>query len=94
MLGITFCYNSAGRPEGLCKAKKLYYVTTAGGYIAFDEFGYGYVKALAENFYEIPVVKQIKAEALDIVGADVEAIIEDAYREVDHMIQGERGLSC
>ena len=93
-MGITFCYNSAGRPEGLCKAKKLYYVTTAGGYIAFDQFGYGYVKALAENFYEIPVVKQIKAEALDIVGADVEAIIEYAYREIDHMIQEERGLSC
>ncbi len=94
VLGITFCYNSAGRPEGLCKAKKLYYVTSAGGYIAFDQFGYGYVKALAENFYEIPVVKQIKAEALDMEGADVEAIIEYAYREIDHMIQEERGLSC
>lgn len=28
--GITFCYEES-RPRGLCKARKLYYITTAGG---------------------------------------------------------------
>ncbi len=31
VLGITFAYTSEGTPKGLCKAKKLYYVTTVGG---------------------------------------------------------------
>ena len=35
--GITFRYNN-GRPIGLCKAKKLIYITTAGGPI-FADFG-------------------------------------------------------
>ena len=76
VVGLTFAYSDAGIPTGLCKAKKLYYVTTAGGPILSDEFGFGYVKALAETFYGIRHVYQIKAEGLDIVGADVDKILE------------------
>ena len=74
VLGLTFTYSEAGVPTGLCKAKKLYYITTAGGPILSDDYGFGYVKALANIFYGIRDVYQIKAEGLDIVGADVEAI--------------------
>ena len=66
MLGITFKYSPEGIPIGLCKAKKLIYVTTAGGPIISDELGFGYVKALAENFYGIKDVSQVKKEFLDI----------------------------
>ena len=76
VLGVTFTYSDAGVPKGLCKAKSLYYVTTAGGPIISDDFGFGYVKALANTFYGIEEVHQIKAEGLDIVGADVEAILK------------------
>lgn len=76
VVGLTFAYSDAGIPQGLCKAKSLYYVTTAGGYILSDEFGFGYVKALANTFYGINDVRQIKAEGLDIVRADVEKILE------------------
>lgn len=76
VLGVTFTYSDAGVPKGLCKAKSLYYVTTAGGSIISDDFGFGYVKALANTFYGIEEVHQIKAEGLDIVGADVEAILK------------------
>lgn len=76
VLGVTFTYSDAGVPKGLCKAKSLYYVTTAGGPIIPDDFGFGYVKALANTFYGIEEVHQIKAEGLDIVGADVEAILK------------------
>ena len=66
VLGITFKYSSKGIPIGLCKAKKLIYVTTAGGPIISDELGFGYVKALAQNFYGIKDVSQVKKECLDI----------------------------
>ena len=78
VLGITFTYSDMGIPEGLCKAKSLYYVTTAGGPIISDNFGFGYVKALANTFYGIEEVYQIKAEGLDIIGADVESILKGA----------------
>ena len=43
-----------------------------------EEFGFGYVKALAQNFYGIDEVELIKATGLDIIGADVEAILSSA----------------
>ena len=67
--------NHSGMPKGLCRAKRLYYITTAGGPIFSDEFGFGYVKALANTFYGIEEVYQIKAEGLDVDGADVDKII-------------------
>lgn len=76
VLGITFTYSDSGVPEGLCRAQSLYYVTTAGGPVISDDFGFGYVKALANSFYGIEDVYQIKAEGLDIIGADVESILK------------------
>lgn len=76
--GITFDYGQNGKPYGMCKAKSLYYVTTSGGYIGENDFGFLYVKALAENFFGIPEVFSIKAEGLDVFGADVRKIIEKA----------------
>ena len=78
MVGITFEYTPEGFPRGLCRAKKLYYVMTAGGTYVPEEFGYGYVKALAQNFYGIQDVELIKAVGLDIIGADVNKIIGEA----------------
>ena len=73
--GITFKYTAAGFPVGLCRAEKLYYITTAGGNFFPEEYGYGYVKALAQNFYGIKEVELIKATGLDIEGADEEQIL-------------------
>ena len=78
VVGITFRYSDAGIPVPLCKAKKLYYVTTAGGNYVPEEFGCGYVRALAEGYYGIKDVELIKAVGLDIVGADVEGIMKKA----------------
>lgn len=79
---ITFEYTEQGIPKGLCRCRKLIYVTTAGGYIFSEEFGYGYVRTLAEQFYGIPETELIKAEGLDIEGADVEAILQEAIRSI------------
>ncbi len=76
VLGITFEYSSEGIPIGLCKAKKLYYVMTAGGYYVPEEYGFGYIKALAENYYGIKDVELIKATGLDIQGNDAEMILQ------------------
>ena len=83
VLGLTFEYTDEGFPRGLCKAKKLIYVTTAGGPIISDEYGYGYVKALAQGFYGIADVRQVKAEGLDVIGADVEEILNKALERFE-----------
>ncbi len=88
VLGLTFKYVD-DRPVGLCRADKLYYVTTAGGPIYSDEPGYGYVKALAQVFYGIPETVCVKAEGLDLAGADVEGILRDAEDRIDRMFDRE-----
>ena len=75
--GLTFAYGENGIPYGLCKAKKLVYVTTSGGPIVHN-FGFDYVNALAKCFYGIPEVQGVFAEGLDVYGADVKKIIENA----------------
>lgn len=86
VLGITFEYSPEGFPVPLCKAERLYYVTTAGGAFVPEEYGFGYVKALAENFYGIKDVRQLKAVGLDIYGADIEGIMEKAFEECDRIV--------
>lgn len=86
VVGITFAYNKAGNPCGLCKAKKLYYVTTAGGPIFNDAYGYGYIKELAQKFYVIPKIYCIKAENLDIENVNVEQILKNAKHQIDTLI--------
>lgn len=83
--GITFCYEN-DRPKGLCIAKRLYYVTTSGGPIIAD-FGYPYVEALAKSLYGISDTFCIKAENLDIDGADVEVILGKAKEEINTLIK-------
>ena len=78
VVGITFKYSEEGIPVGLCRAKRLFYVTTAGGFYAPEEYGFGYVKALAQNYYGIQDVRKIEALGLDINGADVNAIMASA----------------
>ena len=82
VLGITFCYTPEGFPRGLCKAERLTFITTTGGDHFPEEYGFGYVKALAENFYGIKTVELIKATGLDISGNDAEAIINAAINDL------------
>lgn len=84
VLGITFCYDG-GMPKGLCRAKRLIYLTTAGGRI-YEDFGYSYVKALADTFFSIDKTLCFKAEGLDIVGADVKGILDTARQDIDNRI--------
>lgn len=80
--GVTFCYSEDGTPKSLCKAKKLIYVTTAGGPI-FADFGYSYVRTMAEGFFGIEETVCFKAENLDVIGMDTEKILRVAEGEID-----------
>ena len=80
--GITFRYTPEGHPQGLCQAKKFYYVTTAGGYIGNFDFGFQYAKIMAQALYGIPEVRCFRAEGLDIQGTDVEAVMEQAEKGI------------
>ena len=73
---ITFMYNEKG-PVGLCKAKKLIYITTAGGNI-FTDFGYTYVKSLANSLFGIKNTICYKAENLDVENITIDNVLQKA----------------
>ena len=85
VVDITFRYREDGVPTGLCRADRLFFVTTAGGDYAPDDYGFGYIKALAQNYYGIRDVRKIEAVGLDIDGADVDAIMSSAREAISGM---------
>ncbi len=85
VVGITFRYTREGAPVGLCRARGLYFVTTAGGCYCPEEYGFGYVRALARDFWGIGETRLIKAVGLDLDGADAEGILLDAKADVAGM---------
>ena len=84
--GITFKYSEEGFPVGLCNGKNVFYVTTAGGKIINDSFGYGYIQSLAKGMFGIQNCYNIFAEELDIVGKNVEEILNNTYKIIDNTI--------
>lgn len=76
-LGITFGYTREGEQRGLCRAEGLIYITTAGGPLEGQNFGYEYLKGVA-GMLGIANTHCVAAQGLDIRGADVERILEEA----------------
>ncbi len=83
VVGLTFFYTDSDRPVTLCRAKRLIYVATAGGPVQDHAYGFGYVKALGEEFYGIEDAVCFCAEGLDLIGADAEAILQGTEAEID-----------
>lgn len=77
---LTFEATSTGF-VGLCKGKKLIYITTAGGFIGDKNYGYDYLCGIADML-GIPDTECIKAEALDIEGFDAEKIVAKSIEEI------------
>ena len=80
--GIVSRYNEKGIPEGLCKANKLYVVTTAGGPF-LPEYSYNYVKDLTTKAFGVKETKLVVAEMLDIQGMDVDKIMREAKANIE-----------
>lgn len=73
--GITFDILEDGTYVGLCKARRLTFITTAGGVIPESNFAFGYLESLTREFWHIPEVACFQAEGLDAAGCDVEAVL-------------------
>ncbi|MCR5626451.1 MAG: NAD(P)H-dependent oxidoreductase [Lachnospiraceae bacterium] len=82
---LTFSFQSDGSFKGLCKAEKLYYITTAGGEIGKLNFGYDYIKALALYMYGIKDCQCIRAVGLDLMENDPEFIVQNALEGIKKM---------
>lgn len=87
--GLTFRYSNEGVPVGMCKARRMIYVMTSGGPAELN-FGYDYLSALCRNFFGIKETMLFKAENLDIIGNNVEKIMDSALAEIDST--AEKGL--
>ena len=83
VVGLTFLYTDSDVPTTLCRAKRLIYVSTAGGPVRCHDYGFGYVKALGKEFYGIEDAALFCAEGIDLVDADTEAILKDAEAKID-----------
>ena len=81
--GITFDLAGDGTYYSLCRAKKLVYITTAGGYIPEDDHAFGYIRDLCRVFWQIDQVEYYKADGLDIITNDPEAILQAARKQMD-----------
>lgn len=77
--GVTFGYTESGQ-AGLCAARKLLYVTTAGGPVG-DNLGAQYLRALC-NMLGIPEFLSVEAENLDVIGVDWQASLRAAANEL------------
>ena len=83
--GVTFKYTEKGI-VGLCKAKRLYYISTSGGAFV-PNFGFEYIKALSNVMYGIDDVKLFNAEGLDIWGNNVESVLSEATKKIEEYIK-------
>lgn len=80
--GLLFRYNEQGCPVGLCRARQLYYVTTAGGPVGNPAYGYGYVHDLFTSMFGVAQTRYICAEGLDIWGNDAKRIVADTIAAI------------
>ena len=85
--GVTFKYTENGI-VGLCRAEKLYYVSTSGGTFV-PNFGYEYIKAMANVMYGINNIKLFTAEGLDIWGNNVGEILLDTTKKIEDYMKNE-----
>ncbi len=80
--GIVSAYNDHGQALGLCRARSLTYITTAGG--SYDpRFSFDYLTAMAKGYFGIRETKLVCAEGLDIRGNDPEAILQAAIDKIE-----------
>ncbi len=78
--GITFQYCETGF-DSLCHAKKLLYITTAGGALGEDNLGYTYVQRLCTRAFGVPEAACLAAENLDDDQFQPAAIMEEAHQK-------------
>lgn len=84
IVGMTFKYTAEG-PVGLCKDKKVLNITTRGGEystgpFAAWEMGDKYLRTVM-GFLGVTDFTTISANSLDVIGIDIDAIVNKAIKE-------------
>ncbi|MDO4537298.1 MAG: NAD(P)H-dependent oxidoreductase [Coriobacteriales bacterium] len=79
--GVTFDIMPDGRYVSLCHARRLTFVTTAGGPITPEcDHAVAYIQTLCREFWQVPEVRIVAADGLDVLGANVEQLLQDALQ--------------
>jgi len=79
--GIMYKFTESGS-VGLCKAEKIYYVTTRGGFIGDEkDLGFATIAELSK-FYGIKKIKCISADGFGIPANDHEAVLKKAIEDL------------
>lgn len=80
--GITYRYTPEGELVGLCRAERITYITTRGGFVSDEkDLGFATIGELG-NYFGIPEVDCISANAMDIPTTDVDATINRVIKEL------------
>ena len=80
--GITYRYTPEGELVGLCRAERITYITTRGGFVSDEkDLGFATIEELG-NYFGIPEVDCISANAMDIPTTDVDATINRVIKEL------------
>lgn len=80
--GITYRYTPEGELIGLCRAERITYITTRGGFVSDEnDLGFATIGELG-NYFGIPEVDCISANAMDIPTTDVDATINRVIEEL------------
>lgn len=74
---LTFGYDEKGAPEGYCKAQRLLYFSSCGGYVGVHHLGFEYIQAFAEML-GIRDCRAFTLEGMDIDPSKREALLADA----------------
>lgn len=82
--GITFCYTENGS-KGLCRASRLTYITSSGGFLGPYDLGTQYLHGLCEVLLGVPKFDAVSAQGLDIDGADVDGILANACKQAKEL---------
>ena len=74
---LTFAYQDNGCVQKLNSLEKVVYITTVGGYIGANNFGFEYVRGLFKTIFSVNEFEFYSAEGLDIIGTDVKKVLAD-----------------
>ena len=78
---LTFSYDEKGVPKKLCKANRLVYVTTAGGFVSENPSVKIYLRELCDMF-AIPKLDFYCAQGLDVFPDRADEILKNKLEEI------------
>lgn len=86
--GITFTYKQ-DRPVGLCRARRLDYLTTCGGFVTGFDLGSVYITKMCSTLLGIPDCRSLVVDKLDTMDADIETIMQEGCRRAAELATSE-----